>query len=216
MATLVLMTTREKVDYAALTREASEDRLKRAGLALSKANVVTQVATFDFKEITMPEKLFVVDSAVLIYDNSSCKVFSYRMPSRKLTSTFFQKGSGAGEIARGHLSLSPTKQELVFSDIEQARITIFSLNSNSIKTIPVKFMPESANIIRGRLFVRSFYLDSLLAEVDERGNVIRQLPFNFSSLASIPNLGAQGEITAGEDRVLLWFTYATPVYEYSL
>ncbi len=67
------------------------------------------------------------------------------------------------------MSMSNDRKYLLFSDIQQNRISIINLESGNVKIITPKYLSEETTICNEKIYIRSFYLSGLVAEIDESG-----------------------------------------------
>ena len=205
---------KEKVDFSAVTRESFDENYKRAGLKFLE-NIFRETSQKDYANILSPSRIYVKDSLFFIYDNSR-KVIDVYTEFGTLVSSYFRKGKGEGEILGGTMSMSNDKKYLLFSDIQQNRISIIDIESGKIKMVIPKYLPEEATLCNDKLYIRSFYLSGLVAEIDENGETKRELSATDTTKSFRLNLGLQGGILSDKDLILVTYNHATPIYAYSL
>lgn len=214
LSSVLVISNREKVDFSLVEELNFDKNFERAGLK-EEREIFKKIEEYSFENVLSPTKIYVTDNLIFIYDASKSAVDSYDLMSKKLIRSYFRKGKAEGEILSGELSISHNKRHLLFNDIQQNRIVIVNLDDNNIKTVNVKYSPESSTIFKNKLYLRSFYLKRFVGELNDKGEVERELQIT-TGVDSMLNLGVQGKMTVGQDLLLISFNHATPIYGYSL
>jgi len=211
---IIVAKKREKIDFSSVYESAFDKRYERAGLK-DFQDIFQKYAEYEFEKVLSPLSIYAFDKTVFIYDGSRAVVERYNLLTQKLADSYFRKGKGEGEILSGTLSISSNKKHLLFNDIQQNRISILDVKDKNLKTIVLKYAPGSSTLFNDKLYFRSFYLNGLVAELDEKGNIVRELKLKISEDSTL-NFGTQGGMTLQNDLILVSFRYSTQIYAYSL